>query len=399
MPRILYISRGPVPPAVDIALNKFNFISEVAEGEVLLPVWFLNEAAVPSYLQQDFPIYRIGKFRFHFFLERRFPQWLRSVARLCFYVFRGLQLHREKPFDFIMTYGTNFPGLAGVLLKWITGAKFILEVPGVPEDAFVSMVPIPTWKEKTKRCIADWMLNAVGGAADCFKLQYPWQLHSFPKLAGKKAVVFHDFVPGARISAHPSKEDYILLVGYPWYLKGFDIVIRAFLSVAAEFPSCKLKLMGGPIPDQERKYLEELARGCAQIEFVKPVPYDEALRMIGGCALFVVASRSDALPLVMLEAMAARRPVIASTVGGVAHCIRDGIDGLLFPPEDVDGLATKMRTLLNQPELRAQLADGGYERFFAEFDERAYVRGFREMLHSIGTQKEPELSTVPTRPI
>jgi glycosyltransferase involved in cell wall biosynthesis len=377
-----------MPPNSDSALNKFNFISEVAEGEVLLPVWFVNEAAVPPYLQPDFPIYRIGRFRFHMFLERRFPQRFRSVARFSFYLYRGLQLHREKPFDFIMTYGTNFPGLAGALLKWITGAKFILEVPGVPEDAFVSMIPIPTWKERTKRLIADWLLNAVGGVADCFKLQYPWQLHKFPRLARRKAVVFHDFVPGARISPHLSEEDYILLVGYPWYLKGFDVVINAFLSVAAEFPSYKLKLMGGPIPDSDREYLQELARGCSQIEFVKPVPYGEALQMIGGCSLFVLASRSDALPLVMLEAMAARRPVIASAVGGVPHCIRDGIDGLLFPSQDVDALAEKMRILLNRPDLRAQLADRGYERFVADYDERAYVRGFRTMLCTTGIHTE-----------
>jgi glycosyltransferase involved in cell wall biosynthesis len=72
---------------------------------------------------------------------------------------------------------------------------------------------------------------------------------------------------------------------------------------------------------------------------------------------------------VLLEAMAARKPIIASAVGGVPHYIEDNDNGLLFRSEDVEELAEKLGTLLANPELQARLAKRGYEKVFSEYDE------------------------------
>ena len=380
MLRLLYISPGPVPPSADPARNKFKYLSAIAEGEVLLPVWWDSANSVAPYLRETFPVYRVGNFCYHLFLIYRFPKPFRRLATLLFYLRCGLKLHREKKIDVIMTYGTNRPGIAGLILKWITGGKLIVEIPGAPENAFRYDVPRPGICAAVKRFFADQLLLFVGTTADCIKLLYPWQLQRYPRLRNKKVAVFHDFAPIHLISAEQSEERFILLVGYPWYTKGVDILIRAFRSIAEQFPNYKLKLMGY-YPDRE--FLDSLAGNCPEIEFLPPRSNDLALKVIGACSIYVSASRTEGMPLVLLEAMAARKPIIAAAVGGVPHYLVDNDHALLFESENVEELAAKLTILLTNQELQARLAKSAYEKVFSECDEQAYVRSFLNMLESL----------------
>jgi glycosyltransferase involved in cell wall biosynthesis len=176
------------------------------------------------------------------------------------------------------------------------------------------------------------------------------------------------------------EERYILSVGHPWYTKGMDVLIQAFKLIAPQFPAWKLKLMGH-FPD--RTYLDGLAKGCPQIEFIVAAPNEVALKVIGACSVYALASRTEAMGRVLLEAMAARKPIIASAVGGVPHYIVDNDNGLLFESENTQELATKMATLLGSPELCTRLADRAYQKVMAEYDEEAYVGSFQRMLQSL----------------
>ncbi len=74
--------------------------------------------------------------------------------------------------------------------------------------------------------------------------------------------------------------------------------------------------------------------------------------------------------MVLLEAMAAARPVVATPVGGTPELVVDGETGLLVPAGDVDALADALRRLLDDPELAARMGEAGRrrveERFTAE---------------------------------
>jgi len=137
----------------------------------------------------------------------------------------------------------------------------------------------------------------------------------------------------------------------------------------------------GYYPDRE--FLNNLADGCQQIEFLAPVPNELALKVIGGCAIYVSASRTEGMPVVLLEAMAARKPIIASAVGGVPYYLKDNENGLLFRSGNVDELAAKLITLLSNKELQVSLAQKAHEKVFSEYDERSYVGSFRSMLQSL----------------
>ena len=84
--------------------------------------------------------------------------------------------------------------------------------------------------------------------------------------------------------------------------------------------------------------------------------------------IFVLASRSEGLPLSILEAMSVGLPVIASRVGGVPEIVVDGETGLLVPPGDPSSLATAIERLLADPALRNRLGDAGRARLEESFD-------------------------------
>ena len=81
--------------------------------------------------------------------------------------------------------------------------------------------------------------------------------------------------------------------------------------------------------------------------------------------------------------MAARRPVIASAIGGPSELIDDGVDGLLVPPGDAAGLAAALRRLCGDAELRSSLAEQGRKRVEQEFTAAAMTARVTEVYEDL----------------
>jgi glycosyltransferase involved in cell wall biosynthesis len=279
----------------------------------------------------------------------------------------------------IVSYGTNVTGVASVLLKYLTRAKLVIEVPGVPEDAFQFDTPQRSAVQPLKRVISKMLFQFVTGRADALKLLYPGQGKLAPKRATRRSFIFHDFVPTSQME-NRGDEGFVLLVGHPWYTKGVDILIRAFVRIAPEFPQYRLKLMGH-YPDKQ--LLQSLIGDSQQVEFVPPGHYKAAIDMIGRCTVFVLPSRTEAMGRVLLEAMAGRKPIIASAVGGIPNYIRDGENGLLFQSEDVDELVSVLRSVLSDQNLRERLVHHAYCDIQNKWNEAAYVRELEGMVRAL----------------
>jgi glycosyltransferase involved in cell wall biosynthesis len=84
--------------------------------------------------------------------------------------------------------------------------------------------------------------------------------------------------------------------------------------------------------------------------------------------VFALPSWSEGLPLVVLEAMALARPVVATPVGGTPEAVQDGSTGLLVPPRDPKALAAALQRLVDDPALRRRLGEEGRRRVVAKFD-------------------------------
>ena len=122
MKRLLYILPGLVPPEPDPRRDKFQHLSEICEGDILLPVWWSSVEDVGPHLKGTFPEYRVGRFTYNLFLFFKAPRFARKIVTFLWYIRRGRRLHQKNKIDVIVTYGTNLPAIAGLILKWLTGA-------------------------------------------------------------------------------------------------------------------------------------------------------------------------------------------------------------------------------------------------------------------------------------
>jgi len=115
---------------------------------------------------------------------------------------------------------------------------------------------------------------------------------------------------------------------------------------------------------------------------------DDVSHLLADADVFLLASRSEGLPLSVIEAMAAGLPVVASDVGGLRELVRDGETGTLVPPGDPVALADALRPLLADRELRRRLGMAARERAKALFDlpgfRRAHLELYRRELAAAG---------------
>jgi glycosyltransferase involved in cell wall biosynthesis len=136
--------------------------------------------------------------------------------------------------------------------------------------------------------------------------------------------------------------------------KGADVLVRAVSILQADFPGNRCVILGeGPFLAPVRRLAEKLGVASA-IEF--PGRRMDARAIMSRLEVVVLPSRNEGLPLVLLEAMALGRPVVASAVGGIPEVIEDGVNGLLVRPDDPTGLAAAIARLLGDPDLRASMS-------------------------------------------
>ena len=89
----------------------------------------------------------------------------------------------------------------------------------------------------------------------------------------------------------------------------------------------------------------------------------------------------EGLPIVLLEAMAARKAIIAADVGGNSQVIIDGKSGFLVPPANSRIVAEKIEKFLSDPELRESLANNAYEIFIKDYNLNVMVEKTEALYH------------------
>ena len=120
---------------------------------------------------------------------------------------------------------------------------------------------------------------------------------------------------------------------------------------------------------------------------------DDAVRVMGACDIFTLASQWEGLPVALMEALALGLPVVATEVGGVAEEMHDGTDALLVPPKDSVALADAIERVATDPALREQLGAAAFARA-SDFDVHRAV----ERIEAAYTELAPEAAAEPAVP-
>ena len=152
----------------------------------------------------------------------------------------------------------------------------------------------------------------------------------------------------------------ILYVGRAEKRKGLGTLLRAFGVVNARMPDTRL-IVVGPDSRARRRYEAMVQRsGQRGVIFVPEQPYDKLPRDHRTAQVFCSpALGNESQGYVLLEAMAAGLPVVASNIDGYASVITHGVDGLLVRPKDTMALADALTTLIRDSALRERLAARG----------------------------------------
>jgi glycosyltransferase involved in cell wall biosynthesis len=375
--RLLYIHPDTMGPSPVPARNPLAYLSQYFTGDYLA-VWIVPDDDVAR--REAEAVNRAsGRIRFHWLRRNRLPRPLQRLLQLRFYVSHAVRLARTQGrYDIIVAYGPFTTALAGLVARRLTGTPLIVEFPGHPFRGFELH---GGRLNRLKLKLAPAWARFVARRADHLRLLYPGQLSDLGEDFEAKASVFHDFTTVASAAAQDSPGDlgakYILFLGFPFHLKGVDLLIRAFNSIADRFPEYRLLLVGycpEPAP------YHALAGGNSRIEIRGPVPHDAALQLMAGCSVFVLPSRIEAMGRVLLEAMAFGRPIVASRVGGIPHYVRDGVTGLLFDSEDVNGLAAQLSRLLGDATFAASIGSAARAHVLQHLSEDMYASRFFEMV-------------------
>ncbi len=229
-----------------------------------------------------------------------------------------------------------------------------------------------------------WMLNSFVIATSEAALSYH---RRYNLVRRDRSAIVHNFISEERFRAVPddararirsefgAADDEIVLgqVGDIVTHKGLLYLVRALPLILAKVPRLRLAVIGS-----EKKYVKNSAAYLLQVR-------TEAARLgvagalvwaghrrdvpdvLAALDIVVSASLRESLPLSILEAMAAGKPVVATRVGGLPEAVEEGRTGLLVPPAQHRPLADAITGLALSPELRRQFGTAGRQRVAADF--------------------------------
>ncbi len=160
----------------------------------------------------------------------------------------------------------------------------------------------------------------------------------------------------------------LLFVGRLAGVKGLPVLFEALAGLSRPHPDLRVTLIGDG-PERAQLEREAAARGLSGIvEFAGYRSQDEVARALQDTDIFVLPSFAEGVPVVLMEALAARVPVIASRVAGIPELVEDGVSGLLVPPGDAGALAAAIATLADDPARRKRMGEAGRARVIADFN-------------------------------
>lgn len=175
----------------------------------------------------------------------------------------------------------------------------------------------------------------------------------------------------------------IVLVGRISRWKGQLVLLKAFFELSKKYDFIKLAFVGSAPPNQEL-FLENLSNQIKEYGISKKVEiipfHDDIYKIWQSIDIAVVPSTEpEPFGLVSVEAMLAKKPVVAANHGGLTEIIINEETGYLVEPNNEIALAEAIAILIENPNLRNEFGENGYQRAVKEFSVEKYVDSFEEL--------------------
>jgi glycogen(starch) synthase len=193
-------------------------------------------------------------------------------------------------------------------------------------------------------------------------------------------------------SAHsPEGAPVVVYFGRLEWEKGVHDLVAALPRVRRAFPGTRLVVAG---QGRQASALVEQAKKLRirrSVDFVGHLPDRALVALLAAADVVVLPSRYEPFGIVALEAAAAGAPLVASTAGGLAELVVDGVTGLSVTPGDVEGIAEAVRAVLTDPEAAARRAKAAKARLNAEFNWQGIAKQTAEIYRTAEVRDQPTL--------
>ncbi|PSL19179.1 glycosyltransferase family 4 protein [Shimia abyssi] len=191
---------------------------------------------------------------------------------------------------------------------------------------------------------------------------------SAPKHWAKLHIIHCGVDPDKYLNTEHPMGHNLLFVGRLAPVKGLPILLRALEGLVEQFPDLHLTVIGdGP----GRAALEsqvEAARLTKHVSFAGYKSQSEVAEALVASDLFVLPSFAEGVPVVLMEAMAASRPVVTTHIAGVPELVTDGASGLLVSPGDPEALARAIAKIIGNPSRATAMGISGRAKVQSAFD-------------------------------
>lgn len=266
------------------------------------------------------------------------------------------RLLRRRKIDLVNIHYPTDQYVYFALLRLVLGFRLVLSVHGA--DLFPRGVPKRRYSLTTR-----FLFNASDLVITPSESTLNDVVKVFPSLRIRtrfihNAVDLEEFCIGPE--AVPQKSKYILCIANHNLKKAVDVLLRAFEKLTKTDREIDLWLVGdGPLRGELERLARELGLG-ERVRFLGARDRESVRRYLRDCLLFVLPSRAEPFGIAILEALASRKAVVGTAVGGIPEIIQDGVTGVLVPPDDPEALCNAAQELLRNDVFRERLAEAGY---------------------------------------
>lgn len=297
-------------------------------------------------------------------------------------LFYSLYFTTKHKTDFVFAFFAVPAGWVAWILSYVKGIPYGVyfggsDIPGANPSRFQQVYPIITpllkmiWRRASFRSVCSKDLQDIAK-----RLDPSYEFHYIPN-----GVETSRFTPIERPENSKVK---IIFIGRLIPRKGFHRVVRALPEVSKRANvQFMVEVVGTGAHRAELDALAEELQVSQYISYIGMVPYDQLEKSYQYADMFVLTSLSEGMPSVILEAMGAGLPIIASNVGGNNEIVHEGENGFLIMGDDVDLLADKMVALINNAALRKQMGQKSRE-FSMQYDWKHIMNRYDTLIRQYG---------------
>lgn len=296
--------------------------------------------------------------------------------------FRLRNLFIKHKCNIVHTHGIN-PFFYGTL-----GAKAAGNIRTVQTDHARGLFPVAP-KEMLSERIVSWIADRIVAVSQGVR----YDLILYERINPKKISVIYNGINGDKyrisVDRHEKiqefnilKDDIIIGVGVRLSeQKGICYLIDAFEAISLKYPNAKLLIVGdGELRGQLERRVQKkgLERKIIFTGFRSDIP--ELLQIMD---IYVLPSLWEGHPLVLLEVMAAGKPIIATDIPGNHETVQNGESGFLVPVKNPQAIADKLQVLIKDQSIRRRMGDRGKKIFNQRFTVNTMVDSYQNLYSSM----------------